>query len=353
MSHSRKLIVPALFALGVFALAPVAAGLTGAIADGTKNLSFQVADIAPGGAGDTKNGGGTGATDKNGGGTGATDKNGGGTGGTDKNGGGSGDTNKNGGGTGGTDKNGGGTGGTDKNGGGNGGGHGRGGNGRGGNGDGGNGGGMAFGGGSGGGDYQNRHIITCVINGQLIPVRSVSECRYGPDVVHNGDSYFSGGGFVDPPRYVQRRVIRHRFEANYGYVQQQRYVGHRGGYAGGFGGNVGGYGSGENVYVGSNAAIMQAQRRARESGYGVDGSFDGSANYGNNGGYGAGYAYGEEQGYGMPRHHMRYAKRLRHHRQAHGNMGGYRFGGDAGGCSCYDPGYVVHYGPTISKDGGY
>ncbi len=352
MSHSRKLVVPALLALGVFAMAPIATGLTGAIADGSKNLSFQVADIAPGGAGGTKNGGGTGATDKNGGGTGATDKNGGGTGGTDKNGGG----------TGGTDKNGGGNGGGGKGGGGNGnggGGHGRGGNG-GGNGYGGNGyggggndGGMAYGGGSGGGDYQGQHIITCVINGQLIPVRSVRECRYGPGFVHNGNSYFGGGGFVEEPRYVQRRVIRRRIEANFGYVQQQRYVSHRGGYAGGFGGNVGGYASGENVYVGSNAAVMQAQRRARENGYGVDEGFGGSATYGNNGGYGAGYAYGEEQGYGMRRHHMRYAKQLRHHRQARGNMGGYRFGGDAGGCNCVDPGYVVHYGPTISKDGGY
>ena len=359
MSHSRKLIVPALFALGVFALAPVATGLTGAIADGRKNLSFKVAGIAPGGDGDAQNGGGTGATDKNGGGTGATDKNGGGTGGTDKNGGGTGGTDKNGGGTGGTDKNGGGTGGTDKNGGGNGGdgkdgggndsGGNDGGNGHGGNGHGGNGGGMTFGGGSGGGDYQNQHVITCVINGQLIPVRSVSECRYGPGFVHNGDSYFGGGGFVEEPRYVRRRVIRRRFEANFGYVQLQRYVGHSGGYAGVFGGNVGGYGSGENVYVGSNAAVMQAQRRARESGYGVNGS----ATYGNNGGYGAGYAYGEKQGYGMRRHHVRYAKRLRHHRQAHGNMGGYRFGGEVGGCNCLDQGYVVLYGPTISKDGGY
>ena len=57
MSHTRK-IVSALFASGVSAMAPIAAGMTGAIADVSKTLSFQVATIAPGGAGGIKNGGG-------------------------------------------------------------------------------------------------------------------------------------------------------------------------------------------------------------------------------------------------------------------------------------------------------
>ena len=43
-------------------------------------------------------------------------------------------------------------------------------------------------------------------------------------------------------------------------------------------------------------------------------------------------AFGEDQGYGIRRNHMRYAQQMRQHRQARGNMGGYRFGGDAGGC---------------------
>ena len=361
MSHSRKLIVPALFALGVFAAAPIATGLTGAIADGHQSKGFKVAGIAAGGAGDTKNGGGTGGTDKNGGGTGDGGKDGGGNG-AGGNGGGTGDGGKSGGGNGGGGKGGGGNGGGGNGGGGKGGG-GNGGGGKGGGGNGGNGGGdnggnggggITFGGG-GGGNYSGLQTITCVVNGRLIPVRSISECRYGPGFVHNGESYFGGGGYAPEPRFVQRRVVRHRFIQDFGYAQTHRYATYGGGYGfganGGAGDYVAGYGSGGDTYVGSNAAVMQAQRRARENGYGGANGNDGGYAYG--GGYGQQGGYGNEQGYGMRRQYVRHAKRMRHHRYARGNRGGYGFGANAGGCNCFDPGYVVHYGPTISKDGGY
>ena len=356
MSHSRKLIVPALFALGVFAAAPIATGLTGAIADGHQSKGFKVAGIAAGGAGDTKNGGGTGGTDKNGGGTGDGGKDGGGNG-AGGNGGGTGDGGKGGGGNGGGGKGGGGNGGGGNGGGGNGGG-GKGGGGNGGNGGGDNGGngggGITFGGG-GGGNYSGLQTITCVVNGRLIPVRSISECRYGPGFVHNGESYFGGGGYAPEPRFVQHRVAHRRFIQDFGYAQPHRYATYGGGYGfganGGAGDYVAGYGSGGDTYVGSNAAVMQAQRRARENGYGGANGNDGGYAYG--GGYGQQGGYGNEQGYGMRRQYVRHAKRMRHHRYARGNRGGYGFGANAGGCNCFDPGYVVHYGPTISKDGGY
>jgi hypothetical protein len=87
-----------------------------------------------------------------------------------------------------------------------------------------------------------------------------------------------------------------------------------------------------------------------EGQYGVSGGYAFGGNYAANGNMG----YGE--GHQMHRrgHHMWKSHRL--HGHAMGGSGyGYGFGGQGGGCNCgdYDPGYVVHYGPTLSKDGGY
>ena len=365
MFHSRKLIVPALLALGVFGAAPIVSGLTGAIADGNQTNGVSAAGLAPGGSGDSKNGG----TNKNGGGNGDTSKNGGGNGDTSKNGGGNGGTNKNGGDIGGTNKNGGDIGGGNRpSGGGDNGGRGGNGHGRGGNGERDFQSGFSFGGGSSAEDYSGRQTITCVVNGQLIPVRSVSECRYGRGFVHNGDSYFGGGEFGSQTHYRQRKVLHRQYRFDMGMPSSRGFEGYNTGYSFGFGGKdagTTGYGVRGSIFVGSRAAVMQAQRRARESAYGLGGE----SAYGNDGGYAAGYnfgagydqqggdgygiGYGRQDGDGLRRHHGRHTRHMHQHAFAGGNMGGYNFGAGVGGCGCYNPGYVVHHGPTISKDGGY
>ena len=367
MSNSRKLIVPALFAVGVFALAPVVSGLGGANAGANHSKGFKAAGVAPGGTGGTdKNGGDTGGGGNGGGGKGGGG-NGGGNGGGGKGGGGNGGG-KGGGGNGGD--NGGGNGGGGKGGGGNGGGNGGGGKGGGGNGGGGEGhrhghgnpnnngemtGGFSFGSSGASDDYVGHQQITCIVNGQLIAVRSSNECRYGRGFVHNGDSYFGGEGFAPQPDFSSHRRTGHY--NNY----DVRNSGHHFAYDYGRGYGDGGNNGGGDVYVGSNAAVMQAKRRTHEHGYG----FNGQAAFGNNGGYDYGVGYGPQggdgygsaeaydQGYGRRGHRSHFIRHLRHRSYQSGNMGGYGFGADAGGCNCNNPGYVVHYGPAISKDGGY
>ena len=348
MFHSRKLIVPALLALGVFGAAPIVSGLTGAIADGNQTNGVSAAGLAPDGSGDSKNGG--------------TNKNDGGNGDTSKNGGGNGDTSKNGGGNGGTNKNGGDIGGGNRpsDGGGDNGGRGGNGHGRGGTGERDFPSGFSFGGGSSAEDYSGRQTITCVVNGQLIPVRSVSECRYGRGFVHNGDSYFGGGGFGSQTHYRQRKVLHRQYRFDMGMPSSRGFEGYNTGYSFGFGGKdagATGYGVRGSIFVGSRAAVMQAQRRARESAYGNDGGYAAGSNFGagydQQGGDGYGIGYGRQDGDGLRRHHGRHTRHMHQHGFAGGNMGDYNFGAGVGGCGCYNPGYVVHYGPTISKDGGY
>ena len=317
-------------ALGLFAIAPAIVGIESAMAG--KN-----------GDGVVTNGGKNGDTGGNTGG-----KNGGGdTGG--KNGGGD---------TGG--KNGGGdTGG--KNGGGNTGGkNGDGGNGGGGNHGGGNhGGGGNIGGGatgSGGFDFSFAgSAIRCVVNGQVFQVRSVSECRYGAGFAYHGHSYFGGGyayqgGYAPEPRVMRPRVARPVMNDGYAYT---------GGYGveakGGDYGFEGGYHKPHVRYVGriSRAARMQIERRSFE---GYESLSDGGYGTGYDmGAYGAqiqggGYGYEMQQGgQGYRVHHAHKRHAMRHHRN-------YGYGMN-GGCNCggveYNPGYTIHYGPTMDKNGGY
>ena len=339
MSYSRKLIVPALFAVGVFALAPVVSGLGGANAGANHSQGFKAAGVAPGG---------TGGTDKNGGGTGGGGKGGGGNGG-DNGGGGNGGGGKGGGGNGGD--NGGGNGGGGKGGGGKGHHHGHGNP----NNFGEMTGGFSIGSSGASDDYVGHQQITCIVNGQQIAVRSGNECRYGRGFVQHGDSYFGGGGFAPQPDFLPHRGMRHY--NNY----DVRNSGHHFAYEYGHSYGDGGYNGGGDVYVGSNAAVMQARRRTRENGYG----FNGQAAFGDNGGYDDGAGYGQQsgygygsaetygQGYGRRGHRSHFIRHLRHRSYQGGNSVGYGFGADAAGCNCNNPGYVLHYGPAISKDGGY
>ncbi len=312
MSHSRKLIVPAAIVIGLFVAAPLVVGFEDAAASGHRSAGFS------GGMGSQKNGGGD--HSKNGGSDhGKNDGNG--NDGRGEHGMSHGDDGRgehgmgHGGHRGGrrsgnsSDNVGGDT-------------------------------GFSFGAGSGSSMSYGQDNIICVVNGRVIPVRSVSECRYGRGYAHDGDSYFGGnsgyhfsGGYASEGSYYTSS--RHYRYAT-GYESQN-----------GFG--YGGYDS--ERYIGSPAAVMQAHRRMRE-GYGSMSNGGYSTGYY----YGGGYGYVGNEGYGADGgyHGNDMSVRSRHHRRGHRMMGGYSFGGQ-GGCDCgsYNPGYVVHYGPTISKDGGY
>ena len=343
MSHTRKLIVPAAIVLGLFLVAPLVVGFEDASAGGHRgagsNARMGSHENSGGQQSDHKNGGGE--QSKNGG--GEHSKNGGNPGG--------GEHSKNGGNPGGGEQGKNGNNGNEGN-------PGRGEHGRGhgrpnggdGNGPGepnmGNQPSFSFGPGSGSSMSYGMGNITCVVNGQVIPVRSVSECRYGRGYAQEGESYFggygsyrfgngSGGDFNRGAvaRY-HRRVTEYQPQDGFGYN----------GYA-------------ADRYMGSPAAVMQAQKRMHD-GYGN----------GSDGGYSAGYYYGGD--YGVPGNGSFHSggdyygegmpMRSRHHHRGHHLLRGYQMRGGygyrgQGGCDCgsYDPGYIVHYGPTISKDGGY
>jgi hypothetical protein len=172
--------------------------------------------------------------------------------------------------------------------------------------------------------------ITCVINGQVFRVRSVSECYVHPQY-----------GSYQPrvPAYQPRAKKNRRAAVAGGYVYGGAYSG---GYAGGY------------VYApqpavryyqpASRAAVMQAQKRARKAAQGYGYAVQGGYGYAPQGyGYGGyavqgGYGYDNGQVYAAPRKKMR---------RARSNAPVYMPN------NSYDPGYVIHYGPTISKDGGY
>ncbi len=160
-------------------------------------------------------------------------------------------------------------------------------------------------------DFRDRRVVVCVVNGVPYRVRDIRQC-------------YSGQVYVKRQRVVRRRVI----------VQQPRpqvYV------QGGYSGVVTGY-------VGSPAAVRQAQRRAAKNGsegafyagglgHGSGGSFSGGG-YGNGNGYGEGYYVERRRVVTTRKRKMRRARPVYY-------------------APAYDPGVVYHTGPAIMKDGGY
>ena len=309
MKSNTKFIVPALIALSVFAYAPAFADGPDKNGEGDGIIIPTSTDNDGGGVegGDGKNGGGDTGDGKNGGGdtTGGNTDNG-------KNGGDSGDG-KNGGGNGGVMHGG-------KNGGG-------------------NGGGTKYHRNSGGDSWNyGAANITCVINGQIFRVRSTRECYVGVNY----------GG--------QRQVYR-------GYKKSRRVMisgGVQGGYAGGKNGGGYAYGGGYTYDSGysyapqpiiryykpaSRAAVMQTERRARRAARAqMSYGFVAQGGYAMQGGYAYGGGYQMQGGYAMQ---GGYGQKHRKHRRVRYAQPMYM------PAPAYDAGYVVHYGPTISKDGGY
>ena len=202
---------------------------------------------------------------------------------------------------------------------------------------------------------QNRRQIACYNGYGVILVRDIRDCgpraqrqrrvrigggyNYGGGLVatKNGGGYATGGGYVAGGGYA----------VGGGYAYQQPIV--------------------RYYKPASRAAVMQAERRARRAaqynygggGYGYDnGGFGGGyvMNYGAV--YGGGYAV--QMGYGNG--HKAKHKNRRHRGQVQGMMGGNGVGYNYGVGYGYDAGYgagfgyggtVVHYGPVLSKSGGY
>lgn len=163
------------------------------------------------------------------------------------------------------------------------------------NGGGGNTGGGSKNGGGGGGNgssYEGGYgVITCVVNGRVFKVRNIKDCTAKPRYRHYE---------VRKTSHKRRGVVSG--ELNYGDC----------GCATG-----GGYVYAPQPVIryykpASRAAIMQAQKRE------------------------AAYAYSYEGEYVVKR---------KKHRRVRAQMPIYM--------PSYDQGYVIHYGPTISKDGGY
>jgi hypothetical protein len=160
--------------------------------------------------------------------------------------------------------------------------------------------------GGGGGGFSER--IICVVNGRRFEVSDVRNCY--------------------PRRKFTYGYVRYHFEGHVGVRRHIRIARHlpvcgcadaQSGYAG-YGASYSGYGYDTG---GSVAAQMQAERRARNAAM-TDG----------------GVYFGQDDGsFEQPR---RYLKKRRH----------FIYGGYDEGYT-YDPGYVIHYGPVISKDGGY
>jgi hypothetical protein len=217
-----------------------------------------------------------------------------------------------------------------------------------------------YGGGVHGGDggfNQMARRFACYNGYQIIMVRNLRECGFGIQ-----RRVVTGGGYrVKRPRA--------RYAYNGGYAAGGGYA-YGGGYATG-----GGYGYAYPQPIvryykpASRAAVMQAQKRARRAaqysygaGYGYDnggyagGGYVGGYGYGN-GGYPAGY--GAQMGYGKGYVGVRRHKAKRAHRrhaQAYGAMGGYNagYGYDAGyGAGFGYGGTTIHYGPVMTKDGAY
>jgi hypothetical protein len=172
-----------------------------------------------------------------------------------------------------------------------------------------NGGGGGCGGNCGGGGGGFHERIICVVNGRRFEVSDVREC-YPKRKVYYGYTRYHFERHVT----IKRKIIRQRPVCGCAYTQG----GYGGGYAGGYtgGGYYSGYATG-----GSTAARMQAERRSES--YGMT---DGGV-----------YVGPDEGSYEQPPRH------LKKRRYSSGYEAGYT----------YDPGYVIHYGPTISKDGGY
>ncbi len=176
--------------------------------------------------------------------------------------------------------------------------------------------------------------ITCVVNGRVYRVRSVSECYVHPQY---GSYQPRVPAYRVKPKKNRRAAVAGGLSFGGGYS-----------YGGGYGG---GYVYAPQPIIryyqpASPAAIMQAQKRARRAqafsysgGYALqDGYGYGQQGYGYGGGYAVqgGYDYG--QGYVAPRKKNR---KVRSNAPIY--MPNYS----------YDPGYTIHYGPTIAKDGGY
>jgi len=156
----------------------------------------------------------------------------------------------------------------------------------------------------GGGGFDSR--IVCIVNGHRFETNAIWKCYPKRHIAY---------------RYHFERKIIHRKRHACGCAYTDG-----GSYGGSYGYSYGYTGGGS--YGGSYAARMQAQRRGVAM---TDG----------------GVYYGQDETYGFndsqldtPRYHGRKMRR-------HYNYGGYEAG------YTYDPGYVIHYGPTISKDGGY
>ena len=318
MSHNQKLLIPALAALGLFAFMSVEAGAV-------KHEFSQIGGSEADTSGDASEGDENGDTPA--GGNSDEDKNGSGV---DKNGAGktigNGDQNgimrshENSGGNGVDDKNGGGV---DKNGGG----------------------GVTGiyyggGGGMGGWNQYNRRGIACYNGYRVVMVRNIRDCgvRLQRRVAVGGggarSDYNYGGGLI-----ATKNGGGYAYGGGYGYPQPViRYY-----------------------KPASNAAVMQAEKRARRA---AQYNYGGGYGYDNRG-YGGGYAlnygagYNMQMGYGGSRHNVKRSHR-KHRGQAYGMMGGngggYVYGGgyDAGyGAGFGYGGTTIHYGPVMTKDGGY
>jgi hypothetical protein len=160
-------------------------------------------------------------------------------------------------------------------------------------------------GGGGGWEYHTR--IICVVNGRRFEANDVRNCY--PKRKYYGYAHYELKGYC-------------HHATGYRHVEAcgcSDGAGYGGGYSYSYGGSV--------------AARMQAERRARSFAY-----TDGGVYAEGGDGYVEAGAYGYEGGsYGMTQHHGK--KWRRHH--------------DYTEQYSYNPGYVIHYGPTIAKDGGY
>ncbi len=167
-----------------------------------------------------------------------------------------------------------------------------------------------YSGGGGGGGGGVIEVVSCVVNGKVFRVRNIRECGYAP-------RYHGGGQVYHYQKRQKRQVYRQTqfYQGGYEYAPQPRM---------------------QYVRPASRAAIMQTQKRERH-----------------NGGIVLGYAYGGDYGYQQgcgceaPRVVRHKKKQRRAAMRMQYQMDGYGQQFD------YNPGYVIHYGPTMQKDGGY
>ena len=149
-------------------------------------------------------------------------------------------------------------------------------------------------GGCGGGGGYNERII-CVVNGRRFEVTSIRECY--------------------PKRKIVYRYVRYHSEQQVKKIHRARRLPVCGCMSNQYG-DSGSYG-GSYTGGGSVAARMQAERRSVAM---TDG----------------GVYYNQDEASGYSDAPVRKFKKFRRY-----------------ALSGYEPGYVIHYGPTISKDGGY